>query len=228
MVVRGPSPHLRPDPTAFLVREHLGLPQEPQRKNSRSLGVSSRGCTMPASGGRRCWGRAGRSWSYQTPASHSPTVWLEVMALVASTCGYNSGAIEQRVAQECTAHSRRSGPENPFFIVVEQCGHPTGFVEQMLSSCAGGHPGAAPRCRKSPDSRQRAAASTQVQQGPRRDEKDQIAGDASSAHAGPRRAWCVGCRAGVSRAMLSPGREGAAVQDSAACVMDGPLRRGMP
>jgi len=38
MVVRGPSPHLRPDPTAFLVREHLGLPQEPQRKNSRSLG----------------------------------------------------------------------------------------------------------------------------------------------------------------------------------------------
>src|SRR5712691_3754341 len=89
MVVRGPSPHLRPDPTAFLVREHLGLPQEPQRKNSRSLGVSSRGCTMPASGGRRCWGRAGRSWSYQTPASDRPTVWLEVMALVASTCGYN-------------------------------------------------------------------------------------------------------------------------------------------
>ena len=67
-----------------------------------------------------------------------------------------------------------------------------------------------------------------LQQGPRRDDKDQIAGDDSYAHAGPRRAWCVGCRAGVSRAMLSPGREGAAVQDSASCVMDGPLRRGMP
>src|SRR5207247_2229790 len=35
-------------------------------------------------------------------------------------------------------------------LVVEQCGHPTGFVEQILSSCTGGHPGAAPQCRKSP------------------------------------------------------------------------------
>src|SRR5437016_4043378 len=42
------------------------------------------------------------------------------------------------------------------------------------------------------DSRQSAAASTKIQQGPRRDEKDQIAGYASHAHAGPRRAWCVG------------------------------------
>jgi hypothetical protein len=82
--------------------------------------------------------------------------------------------------------------------------------------------------RESPDSRQSAAASTKIQQGPRRDEKDQIAGYASYAHARPRRAWCVGCRAGVSRAMLSPGREGAAVQDSAAGVMDGPLRLDMP
>jgi hypothetical protein len=58
--------------------------------------------------------------------------------------------------------------------------------------------------RQSPGCRQRPAASTKVQQGPRRDDKDQIAGDDSSAHAGPRRAWCVRCRAGVSRAMLSP------------------------
>jgi hypothetical protein len=42
-----------------------------------------------------------------------------------------------------------------------------------------------------------------------------------------RSCW-AGCRAGVSRVMLSPGREGAAVQDSASCVMDGPLRLGMP
>jgi hypothetical protein len=28
--------------------------------------------------------------------------------------------------------------------------------------------------------------------------------------------------------MLSPVREGAAVQDGASCIMDGPLRLGMP
>jgi hypothetical protein len=55
----------------------------------------------------------------------------------------------------------------------------------------------------------------------------QIAGYDSYAHSGPRRAWCVGCRAGVSRAMLSPVWEGAAVQDGASCVMNGPPRRGM-
>jgi hypothetical protein len=81
---------------------------------------------------------------------------------------------------------------------------------------------------KSPVWRQSAAASTKLQQGSRRDAKDQSAGDASYAHAGPKRAWCGRCRAGVSRAMLSPGREGAAVQDGAAGVMDGPPRLGMP
>src|SRR5712671_4875882 len=45
-----------------------------------------------------------------------------------------------------------------------------------------------PFCYASLDSRQRAAASTKLQQGSRRDEKDQIAGYASDAHAGPRRA----------------------------------------
>src|SRR5262249_25497754 len=43
---------------------------------------------------------------------------------------------------------------------------------------------------------------TKIQQSHVRNDKDQSAGDASDAHAEPRRAWCVGCRAGVSRAML--------------------------
>src|SRR5262245_9892941 len=33
-----------------------------------------------------------------------PTVCLDVISLVASSCGYNRGAIEQRVAHEFTAH----------------------------------------------------------------------------------------------------------------------------
>jgi hypothetical protein len=33
-----------------------------------------------------------------------PTVCLEVIALVASSCGYYRGEIEQRVAQSCTVH----------------------------------------------------------------------------------------------------------------------------
>jgi len=33
-----------------------------------------------------------------------PTVCLNVISLVASSCGYTRGAIEHRVAQSCTAH----------------------------------------------------------------------------------------------------------------------------
>jgi hypothetical protein len=36
--------------------------------------------------------------------THIPTVCLDVMSLVASSCGYNRGEIAQRVAHEFTAH----------------------------------------------------------------------------------------------------------------------------
>jgi hypothetical protein len=43
------------------------------------------------------------------------TVWLEVISLVASSCGYYRGKIEQRVAHECTAHvaTQRGLAERP-------------------------------------------------------------------------------------------------------------------
>jgi len=42
------------------------------------------------------------------------------------------------------------------------------------------------------------------------------------------RAWCIGGRARVPRALLSPAREGAAPQDGAAYVVDGPPHLGGP
>src|SRR5262249_32290444 len=39
-----------------------------------------------------------------TCSIRKPTGCLEVISLVASSCGYNRGEIEQRVAQEFTAH----------------------------------------------------------------------------------------------------------------------------
>jgi hypothetical protein len=122
----------------------------------------------------------------------------------------------------------RARPENPLELVLVCLNNSTGFFAQTVARFEGECQGTATPCRETPDWRQSTAAATKIQQGPRRDEKNQIIGDVSYAHAGPRRAWCVGCRAGVSRAMLSSGREGAAVQDGAAGVMDGSPRLGMP
>ena len=37
-------------------------------------------------------------WAIIAPFLHRPTVCLDVISLVASSCGYNRGQIEQRVA----------------------------------------------------------------------------------------------------------------------------------
>ena len=42
---------------------------------------------------------------YLLSAPPTPTVYLDVIALVASSCRYNRGVIEPRVAHECTVHA---------------------------------------------------------------------------------------------------------------------------
>ena len=46
---------------------------------------------------------------------HRPTVSLDVISLVASSCGYDKGHIEHRVAHECAVHvaTQRGLAERP-------------------------------------------------------------------------------------------------------------------
>ena len=72
-----------------------------------------------------------------TVATHRPTVWLEVISLVASSCGYNRGEIELRVAHQFPAHvaTQRGRAECP------QHRHPSRAQPVTpMRECHGGRP----------------------------------------------------------------------------------------
>jgi hypothetical protein len=77
------------------------------------------------------------------PQASIPTVCLDIISLVASSCGYTRGEIERRVAQSCTAHvvPQRGLAERP-----PHRHPPRAQPVEPLQECYGSHPRLIPRC----------------------------------------------------------------------------------